>query len=323
MAPRVSVIVPVRDRRDLVRSLLAALEKQTFADFEVIVVDDGSTDGTPEEVTTAIVASRPVRVLEAGGVGAVGARTIGVEASHGEILAFTDSDCVPAPCWLAAGVAAIDAGADMVNGLTRPARPPGPLERSVASGEEHLYPTCNIFYRRSTFETLGGFDLDAGKRWGFRPGRRARGLGHGEDTLLGWRVRREAVVVHEPAALVEHHVFPPDLGEWLRRGVMMGAFPAILREVPELRRSIMPRGVLFEQYSRVPFYAFVVSLVTGRRALAAMSGTAWVAANLQDLRHRAGPRGPKLRALPAKMLIDAVNAGALMAGNVRARTLVL
>jgi glycosyltransferase involved in cell wall biosynthesis len=320
---RVSVIVPVRNRRDLLSELLAALAAQTYRDFEVIVVDDGSTDGSGEVAAEAIVAGRPVSVLRSSGAGAVEARCLGVASSTGAVLAFTDSDCVPDPSWLAAGVAAIDAGAAMVNGPTVPARPVEPLERSVASGEECLYPTCNVFYTRSAYDAAGGFDAAAGRRWGFRPSRRARGLGYGEDTLLGWKVRRKAGAAFAPGAVVEHHVFGPDLREWVRRGVMLGGFPAMIKEIPELRPSILPKGVLFEQYSRLGLYALALALLTRRRTLVAAGGALWLALVLRGVRRFAGSRGTKLRAVPAKMLLDVVNGGALVAGSLKARTLVL
>src|SRR5207249_4457641 len=161
----------------------------TFPDFEVIVVDDNSTDGSADEALVDVALGRPVCVVPGTGDGAVAARTLGVRAARGDIIAFTDSDCVPGPAWLAAGVAAIDAGANLVAGVTVPIRPMNPRERSViVERVDGLYPTCNVFYRRAAFDAAGGFDAEAARRLRFRVGRRARGLGFGEDTLLAWRV---------------------------------------------------------------------------------------------------------------------------------------
>jgi glycosyltransferase involved in cell wall biosynthesis len=317
------VIIPVRDRRDLLVRALAALDAQTFRDFEVVVVDDGSTDGSGEAAAESVVAARPVRVLRTDGAGAVAARISGVDAAKGEILAFTDSDCAPAPGWLAAAVEAIEAGADMVNGLTVPARALAPLERSVASGEENLYPTCNVFYTRSAYDRAGGFDADAGRRWGFRPTRRTRGLGYGEDTLLGWLVRRQGIAVYEPAALVVHHVFPRDLREWLRRGLMLGSFPGMIHEMPELRLSLMRHRVLFGQYSRLGAYGLALGLLSRRRVLVVAGALTWVGLVVRDVRQADGSGRAKLEAVPAKMLVDLVSAAALVAGSVKSRTLVL
>src|SRR3546814_7426509 len=61
--PEVSVVIPVKDRRDLLKRALAALDRQSFRDFEVIVVDDGSTDGADQLAAATTVAGRPVRQL--------------------------------------------------------------------------------------------------------------------------------------------------------------------------------------------------------------------------------------------------------------------
>lgn len=88
--PRVSVIIPTYNRAALVQEAAASVLAQTYRDFEFLVVDDGSTDGTLEALAafggTIRVLSRPVR----GGVSA--ARNTGIAAAQGEWLAFLDSD---------------------------------------------------------------------------------------------------------------------------------------------------------------------------------------------------------------------------------------
>lgn len=318
------MVVPVRDRRQLLVELLAALDAQTFRRFEVVVVDDGSTDGSAEAAATRVVAGRPVRLQRADRVGAVVARTIGVAASIGEILAFTDSDCFPEAAWLARGVAAIDGGADVVNGRTRPARAMKPRDRSVASGREGLYPTCNMFYRRSAFDGVGGFDVDAAGSLGFRVGALARGTGFGEDTLLAWRARRAgAVVVYDPEAIVDHHVFPPDWRDLVSRWTQVAAFPALVRDVPELRSTIVRRRVLFGDSSRVPAYVFGLALLTRRRSLMATVLAWWAVRRLLDLRRFPVSWPERIAALPAEMATDAAMGVAYVVGSARARTLVL
>jgi glycosyltransferase involved in cell wall biosynthesis len=61
-APRVSVVTPVHNRKSLIPDLLAMLQKQTFTDFELVIVDDGSTDGL-EEAVAAAVAAFPIRFV--------------------------------------------------------------------------------------------------------------------------------------------------------------------------------------------------------------------------------------------------------------------
>lgn len=320
---QVSVIVPVRDRRDLLRKMLEALDAQTFTGFEVIVVDDGSSDGADLMAAGEVVAGRPVRLLRSSG-GAVAARTVGVEQARGEILAFTDSDCAPGPKWLEAGVRAIESGNDLVNGLTLPDRPPGPLERTMASGWEGLYPTANMFFRRQAFEAVGGFDGTAEERLGFRHDELARGTGFGEDTILAWRMIRHGYRArHEPEAEVRHHVFPADLEECLRRAWQTAAFPALVAEVPELRPTMLRHRILFGRRSRVPFYATAAAVLLRRRRLALAALAWWAVLRGWDMRSMPAGWGRKAPLIPAEMLVDAVAGVAMVVGSVRAGTVAL
>lgn len=322
--PRVSVIVPVRDRCDLLAALFQALDEQTLRDFEVIVVDDGSRDGSDELAAMSSVAGRPIHLIRSNKAGAVTARTMGVAVSKAPIVAFTDSDCAPTPQWLERGVAAIERGADLVNGLTLPARPVKPLERSLASGEEGLYPTANMFFRRDALDAVGGFDGHAANRLGFRQSELIRGTGFGEDTIVAWRMIRAGFRAEfEPAAEVRHHVFPPDLVEWLSRGWSTAAFPQLVAEVPELRRTIMHHRVLFGDRNRVPFYGTVAGLLLGRRKVAGVMAVWWVLVRLREMRRIPDPWPQKLPYLPAELLLDAVMGTAAVVGSAKARTIAL
>jgi hypothetical protein len=320
--PRVSVVVPVRDRRALLRRLLDALAAQTLTDHEVVVVDDHSSDGSREEALADERAGRPVRVVQSVTRGAVPARRAGVDAARAPFVAFTDSDCVPDAGWLAAGIALLESGADVVQGVTRPLRPPLPLERTVAvDHDDGLYATCNVFYRRSAYDAAGGFDLDASTRLGFRPGTRLTDLGLGEDTLLGWRVRRAGSASFAADAVVHHHVFDADLAESLRRAWTVGAFPSLVREVPELRQTLLLDGMLLGDGSRLALYAAAIALLRRRKGLAGATLAGWAVTRA----HRFGDVSWKraAAALPADLAVDVVAAVALAAGSVRARTLVL
>src|SRR4051794_21426577 len=109
-AIRYSVIVPAYNAEATLGACLRALLDQTLAPaaYEVIVVDDGSTD------TTARVAARfPVSVLRQAHAGPAAARNQGARAARGEILAFTDADCEPVPAWLGRIVEPIERHADI------------------------------------------------------------------------------------------------------------------------------------------------------------------------------------------------------------------
>lgn len=322
-AARVAVVIPVRDRAVLLDRCLAALVPQLGDDHEVVVVDDGSVDGSADVARRWSHGAR-IRVLDSGGRGAVAARQLGVASTSADVIAFTDSDCVPSPGWLHAGVAAIDAGHDLVQGRTTPVRPCGMLERSIwVTSLNGLYDTCNLFLRRTAYDAAGGFDDRAGGRLGFRPGR-LRGLGFGEDTLLGWRIRRSGGrEAFAPDAHVGHHVFELDARDTLRRSWQAGGFPGLVREVPEMRSSLLTHGVFLGTTRRVPLL-LAFALAAGRRpAAAAAAGAGWVAWHAAEVARRERGARRRLVALAVATTSDAVTAAALVAASVRSRTVVL
>lgn len=319
--PRVSVVVPTKDRRPYLRELLDALAAQTLVDHEVIVVDDASTDGSVEEVEADARAGRPVYLVHSGGRGAVEARITGVGKASADLLAFTDDDCVPRPGWLAAGVAALEAGADVVQGATRPHGAVQPLDRTISvDRHDGLYNTCNVFYRRAAFDAAGGF-ASAGATLGYRPGHAAEGLGFGEDALLGWRVRRRGSAAFAPDAVVEHQVFPPDPVDAVRRAWMSGAFPALVREIPELRETALAHRY-FLGTTRVPLYAAVAAAAARRPRLAAACTGVWVGRHALAMRG-AGSFRRRVLGVVGGLALDVVLAMALASGSARARRVVL
>jgi hypothetical protein len=244
--------------------------------------------------------------------------------AKGDVLAFTDSDCQPAPDWLERGLAHIEAGADVVQGRTEPTRAVKPMERTVwVNDEDGLYATCTVFYRRDAFYAAGGFDGDAGKRIGFRPGRHLRDLGFGEDTLLGWRVRRAGRGVFAPDAVVRHHVFPPDPREYVLRAWNTGGFVTLIREVPELRDVMLRHRVILGAPTRLPLYAAGVLTVLGRPRLAVLALLVFVGGHAWSLRKTPGSRKRRLASLPFVVARDATIAASLVTGSARSRTVVL
>ena len=96
---RVSVIVPVKDGAVTLPACVQAIRQQQGLefgkDYELIIVDDGSTDDTAE-----IARREGARVISQPNAGPASARNTGVRHARGEIVAFTDADCIPAPDWL-------------------------------------------------------------------------------------------------------------------------------------------------------------------------------------------------------------------------------
>lgn len=232
MTPGVSVVVPTRNRARLLPRLLQALGNQDCAPLEVIVVDDASSDETPRILDAWQGEGRMV-LHQARPGGSYAARNAGWRAARGEVVAFTDDDCVPDRGWISGLVQALGGGAAGAQGMTLAEggeispfthqidqRRPGPP-----------YRTCNIAYRRDVLERLGGFDETF--RW------------YG-DNILGLRVRQTGEIAWAPEAVVRH---PPRPREWRDREDWLARFDAdarhraILHELGAEPVSA-PRGML-------------------------------------------------------------------------------
>ncbi len=105
--PRVSIVVPTYNRAATLRRAVDSVLKQTYQDFEVVVVDDGSTDETAR-VLGSVDDARVVRLRHAQNRGPGAARNTGIKSSRGEFIAFQDSDDEWLPQKLARQMSAID-----------------------------------------------------------------------------------------------------------------------------------------------------------------------------------------------------------------------
>jgi glycosyltransferase involved in cell wall biosynthesis len=189
--PFVSVIVPVYDDALRLRGCLAALCEQTYpADrYEILVVDNASN----EDLRPVVSAFPGVRFEREDRPGSYAARNQGIAASKGQILAFTDADCVPAGDWIEAGVRALaeHPGCGAVGGrIEMVARDPQritpfDLHDLVWGMPQRVYverfglaATANLFAHRWVFDRVGSFDASFKScgdcEWSFR--REAAGI---------------------------------------------------------------------------------------------------------------------------------------------------
>ena len=198
--PRISVVVCSYNGGRTIRDCLEGLSRLRYPDYEVIVVDDGSTDAT-----AAIAREHDFRVISTDNRGLSSARNTGLEAATGEIVAYTDDDARPDPDWLT--YLALPFLRGDYAGVGGPNIPPpgeGPVAEAVANAPggpihvllsdreaEHI-PGCNMAFRRSCLLEIGGFD----------PQFRAAG----DDVDACWRIlERGWKLGFSPAAMVWHH----------------------------------------------------------------------------------------------------------------------
>jgi len=199
--PRVSVVVCTYNGGRWLPGCLEALARVEYPDFEVIVVDDGSSDRSAE-----IAAGYDVQVVhsqENGGLSS--ARNLGLEAATGQIVAYLDDDARAESPWLKHLALAFEKGDyAAVGGPNVPppndgfvadcvARAPGGPVHVLATDEvaEHI-PGCNMAFRRECLEAIGGFD----QRYRIA----------GDDVDICWRLQRLGLVIgFTPGAAVWHH----------------------------------------------------------------------------------------------------------------------
>ncbi len=329
----VSVVVATYQRRDRVLRLVRALADQRgISDFEVVVVDDGSDDGTVDAVRReAAAVPFPVQVLaQPRNGGPAAARNRGWRASSGEAVAFTDDDCLPEPDWLAALTAGLR-DADVVSGRTT-ASPEAFARRGPWSywieddGTSGTFSTCNVAYRREVLAAVGGFD-EAGFSYR-RTATSARRCINGEDTDLAWRAIeagfRPGVA---PAALVEHEVFESNYRAHLRSVPRLAGLVLLFKKHPQLRRRFGKRlWYRTEDVAAGSFFAGAAALLVPRLrpagAVLSLFGLGWYLQTTWDRPRPAGPL-PAVGTTALGLVADGYAGLVMLQASARYRTLLL
>jgi len=266
----ISVVVVNWNRKELLRACLASLSRQKDVPFETIVVDNGSTDGSPDAAESEFGA-HVIRNTE--NLGFCAGNNQGIAAANGEFIALLNNDAEANPGWLGAlhractqaadiGMAAskilvwedprrIDKAGHLIfpDGQNR-GRGAGALDQGQYDREEEvLWPDgCAALYRREMLRQIGGFDEDF--------------FAYGDDAELGLRARIAGWrCVYTPDAVVRHH-----------RGATLGKDSARRLELIERNRVLLalklfPWSLLLLN----PFY-FAARLVAGIHAAARGSG---------------------------------------------------
>jgi GT2 family glycosyltransferase len=199
--PSVAVVICAYNAGSTLEECLRHVSALDYRPLEVIVVDDGSTDDTAN-VARCFPNVRLVSIAHAG-LGA--ARNVGYRAARSELIAYLDSDAYPSPEWLYyLALAAAEGGLGGVGGpnIPPPSDPPGAQRVARASGgpihvltaddrAEHI-PGCNMAFRRTVLEKIGGFDPIY--------------TSAGDDVDFCWKVLDDGYeIAFHPAAFVWHH----------------------------------------------------------------------------------------------------------------------
>jgi glycosyltransferase involved in cell wall biosynthesis len=198
---KVSLISTVKDASGHVEEFVGSVVAQTRSPDEVIVVDGGSTDGTPDLLRRA--SADAMIVIEEGGANIARGRNLAIAAAAHDVIAVTDADCVLDPRWLERIVEPIEAGADVSMGFYLPiadgflqecmASVNLPLDASEIDPATFMPSARSVAFRRGSIEAAGGYpewiaigeDMWVNRRW------RELGLDmrFAPDAVARWRLR--------------------------------------------------------------------------------------------------------------------------------------
>jgi len=265
---RTSVVIPAHNAEATLAACIEGCLRQSEPACEVIVVDDGSTDATGR-----VAQAFAVHYVRQENRGPAAARNRGAQEARGDVIAFTDADCVPEDRWLAGLAAGFDEAVVAVGGAYGIANPGHWLARMVheeiaarhahLEGDVDFLGSFNVAYRKAPFEAVGGFDAS------FRSA-------SGEDNDLAYRLQdvggrlrftREAVVAH-------HH--PTRLWPYLRTQARHGYWRMKLyaKHIGRARRGDQYAGMA--DLAAPPLALLVVALLGGV-AVSALWHVGWPA----------------------------------------------
>ncbi|HEY3412720.1 MAG TPA: glycosyltransferase [Armatimonadota bacterium] len=224
--PRISVVIAAYNASDTIAECLDSFARVEYPDYEVLVIDDGSTDQTASIAGTY---AEPIRLLQPGRGGLSFARNAGMDAATGEIVAYTDADCVLPPHWLFYLAASFTEGdwsavggpnllPENDNAVARAVdRCPGIATHVLMDDEEAEHvPGCNMAFKTDVLRSLGGFNTI------YRTA--------GDDVDMCWRVLSAGYRIgFNHGAMVWHHR-RPNVKRYLGQQRGYGFAEALLHE---------------------------------------------------------------------------------------------
>ncbi|WP_080239182.1 glycosyltransferase family 2 protein [Spirosoma rigui] len=277
MIPQFSVVISTYQHPALLLKCLDALGRQRLPrnQFEVIVVDDGHSSGTATAVslfTRQIAQSgRPLEVRylpQPTQLGFAAARNRGWKAARGQIIAFTDDDCLPQPDWLSAALVSFERGAQVATGQLRLTVPGSttPLDPKALCVETGEFISANCFCRKSALERVGGFEEAYDSAWR-------------QDRDLQFNFIQKGIPISQcPEAVVIHPMqempwFTPLANERKSRydALLYKRHPSLFRQRIETNRSLIVEYYAAVLASTIAF----MSLLSGNTIAAVIAFGIW------------------------------------------------
>jgi glycosyltransferase involved in cell wall biosynthesis len=248
---KVSIVIPTYNRKESLNNTLISLFNQTCSQdkYEIIVCDDGSTDGT-EEMVNDLIKKSPcaLRYFKEENKGPASARNLGISNALGEIIGFTDDDCVVSKTWIEYAVPHLNN--KKIGGVIGATIPEETYTQKTLktthtlqiTEEEASYATCNIFYSKNVLIEVGGFDAE------FK-------MALSEDTDLGLRVKnRNYEFCFDNTIIVYHNVTYRSIIQHLKSLKKYESRVLLHKKHPELKKFL---GFIHNKKHIYPIFTFI------------------------------------------------------------------
>jgi len=262
-----SVIIPAYNAKDTIRDCLNSLINQSInkEEYEIIVVDDGSTDGTGQ-----IVSEYPITYIRQSNHGPASARNHGSRNSQGEILLFTDSDCLPVFNWIEEMTNPLkDSNVVAVKGVYR-TRQRSLIARFAQLEFEERYEllkkakyidmvdTCSAAFRKAVYLQAGGFD-------------ESFPLANNEDTDLSYRLSLMGhKMVFSSEAVVYHLRHPDTIWRYVKQKIWRGYWRIMVyKRFPKkaIKDTYTPQTLKIQILLIISLLIFLISSMIWKKAL--------------------------------------------------------
>lgn len=261
--PKASVIVCTHNRVELLEKCLESIVKSDYKNFEVVVVDDHSTDGTAKYLKELAIKDKRFRIYtHTKNTNIAQARNTGIKNSKSNIIIFTDDDCEVAKSWIGEMINSfMSEKVDFVIGnviYNKPGYRGNFPERLISNSNGKFPMGCNIAYKKSVFKAIGGFDTKNFSDYHEDREMAIRAIKYG----YRFTINRKAIVYHQKTFWNNKSL--------LKSAKAVSAWPKLKRLHPEhylaFPAHFIKRGVLIhpEDYLYLIFYPIIIPVVLVR-----------------------------------------------------------